>query len=668
MLITTFIAGTLMAAGATSISQNERMGWWRDSRFGLFIHWGLYSVPAGHYKDKTGEGEWLMETSHVPVEEYEKYATQFNPTKFDPDAWAKIAKDAGMKYVVITTKHHDGFALFDSKVSDYTITHTPYKKDIMAMLSKSVRKQGLHMGWYHSIMDWHNPNYIPARAWNDRQGGQKNLDKYVPYLYAQVKELLTNYGKIDVMWFDGEWESTWQEKYAKKLFAVCRACQPSIVVNNRVGNSRGGSMESLSGGLGDYLTPEQSIPDHNPGMDWETCMTMNDHWGWNQSDKEWKSTKTIVQNLVDVVSKGGNYLLNVGPRADGTFPDQAISTLHEVGGWMKVNGEAIYGTTASPFDAVPWGRYTVKRGAKTSAIYLHVFQNPASGEIVVPGMGNKVISAKILGGSKLIFSKIGQQTKVDLPSDEHALPVVVKLTVSGTPIVFRKPVLSSNSNQFINSILVKTEPAVKGSIIRYTTDGTDPSPSSPVLSSQVRISESKTVRAALFHKGVCVSDVTSLTVAKVVPMAASTVSSPAPGFKWAEYEGKWEKCPNWSTLAPVKTGVGNLGMVEDHAPVRENYGRVFRGFILMPADEVYVFKLTSDDGSKLTIDGVVVVDNDGLHTSSAKTGSIALTQGRHAIQVEWFNGTGWADLRLDWARAGLKFNLLKPSDICHENK
>ena len=331
---------------------------------------------------------------------------KFNPTKFDPKAWARMAKEAGMGYVVITTKHHDGFALWDSKVSDYTVMHTPFKRDVMKELSEAVRGEGMQMCWYHSIMDWHHPDYVPRRAWDKRPSDPKSFPRYVQYMDAQLRELLTNYGKIGILWFDGEWENTWNHDWGKKTDDLVRSLQPSIIVNNRVDSGRAG-MEGFTKdehARGDYGTPEQTIPANGmPGKDWETCMTMNDTWGYKSSDEHWKSSTTLIRMLCDIASKGGTFLLNVGPRADGTIPPASVERLHRMGEWMRVNGSAIHGTDASPFPRkFPWGRVTraagTGSGAPGTTLNLIVFEWPKDGILHLPGIGNQPLpGATVLG-------------------------------------------------------------------------------------------------------------------------------------------------------------------------------------------------------------------------------------------------------------------------------
>jgi len=276
----------------TKQQRDARMKWWRDARFGMFIHWGLYAIPAGEWNSKKNHGEWIRTTAQIPLEEYDKFVQQFNPVKFNAEDWVKMAKDAGMKYIVITSKHHDGFNLFNSNETDFDVMSTPFHRDILKELSDACHKYGMKMCWYHSIMDWHHPDYLPRRDWEkNRSAVGADYKRFFEYLKAELKELLTNYGEIGVLWFDGEWESTWNSKYGIELYNYVRSLQPNIIINNRVGVGRNDMEGSTKEGEfgGDFGTPEQQIPATGlPGVDWETCMTMNDHWGYNKYDKNFK--------------------------------------------------------------------------------------------------------------------------------------------------------------------------------------------------------------------------------------------------------------------------------------------------------------------------------------------------------------------------------------------
>lgn len=418
----------------------KRMEWFNEARFGMFIHWGVYSVPAGIWKGKPARsaGEWIMETEKIPVSEYEPLAQQFNPVMFVAKEWVRIAKDAGMKYIVITSKHHDGFALWRSELSDWGIRRTPFQRDPLKELAAACRAAGLKLCFYHSIMDWHHPDWGTRRAWHDTATGTPDMDRYVAYMKGQLKELLTGYGPIGIVWFDGEWEKPWTHERGVDLYNFCRKLQPKTIVNNRVGKGRSGMGGMDKGqGVGDYGTPEQEIPatGFGPGVSWESCMTMNNTWGYRSDDHNWKSAEVLVRNLIDCASKGGNYLLNVGPTSEGLIPEASVERLAAVGRWMKVNRESIYDTQASPFKKLDWGRCTRKVSGKETTLYLHVFNWPADGKLIVPGLKNSPRRAYLLAdrGHKALGTAImNEGLCVSVPvTAPDALSSVVVLRIRG---------------------------------------------------------------------------------------------------------------------------------------------------------------------------------------------------------------------------------------------
>jgi alpha-L-fucosidase len=281
----------------------DRMAWWREARFGMFLHWGLYSILAGKWKEDDRWAEWIRHNAKIPIDEYDQLRARWNPTGFDPDQWAHMAQRAGMRYAVLTTKHHDGFCLFDSKATDFDVMQTPSTRDICRDLAPALRKRGIRVGWYHSIMDWHHPDYLPRRDWEatSRPASEAQFARYVTYLQAQVDELLTNYGAIDVLWFDGQWEATWTHQLALELEQRIRRRAPHIVINDRIN----GTGTPKGGRLGDFGTPENEVPSTGtPERDWESCMTMNENWGFKAKDQNWKSPQKLVELLVETASKG----------------------------------------------------------------------------------------------------------------------------------------------------------------------------------------------------------------------------------------------------------------------------------------------------------------------------------------------------------------------------
>jgi alpha-L-fucosidase len=417
-------------ANETPQQRDVRMSWWREAKFGMFIHWGVYAVPAGTYKDKQiGDiGEWIMLNAKIPVKEYQDFARQFNPTKYDPAAWVALAKEAGMRYMVVTSKHHDGFTMFPTAASKWNIVDaTPWKKDVIGPMAAAARAQGLKFGLYYSqAQDWTNPGGAKAgmqdgEGWDAAQKG--SFDKYLDAVAVpQVKEILTTY-KPDVLWWDTPHLMTPQraEKLARLL-----ALQPGIIHNNRLGG----------GYPGDTETPEQSIPASGyAGRDWETCMTMNDTWGFKSYDQNWKPLATLITNLVDITSKGGNYLLNVGPTAAGEIPAESSNLLKGIGAWMKVNGESIYGSHGSPFKKLPWGRCTMKDAGADTLLYLHVLNWPSDGKLLVPGLTNNIKSASLLaGGAALAVEKSDNGPLLTVPATApDVICTTLKLLVQGKP-------------------------------------------------------------------------------------------------------------------------------------------------------------------------------------------------------------------------------------------
>jgi len=424
------LMGGLMAQPSQPpLSSEQRLAWFQNDKFGMFIHWGGYSVIGRH--------EWIREQARIPQAEYDTYVKRFNPVKFDADSWVALAKNAGARYMVITSKHHDGFSIYRSAVSDYDLEITPFGRDPLKELAGAAKRQGMRLGFYHSIMDWHHPDYRPRRAWEypgaTKTGGDNN--RYIDFMKGQLKELLTGYGDVAMIWFDGEWEHTLAEaKRDDEVYDFIRSIQPNTLINDRL-------YERKPGNRADFGTPEQYVPAtgfHDAAgkpVLWESCVTINDDsWGYNRYETSFKTERDLVRMLIEVVSKGGNLLLNVGPKPDGTIPEEFVTRLNAMGRWMAVNGEAIYGTTASPFERMPFfGRATVK-GRK---LYLHVFEWPKAGELRVAGLKNLVYGARILGSAGQVAARRdGSDIVLRLPAEApDEVASVIELDLDGAPVV-----------------------------------------------------------------------------------------------------------------------------------------------------------------------------------------------------------------------------------------
>ncbi|HUZ47316.1 MAG TPA: alpha-L-fucosidase [Terriglobia bacterium] len=363
----------------------RRMEWWHAAKFGMFIHWGLYSVIGQH--------EWAMEFEGIPIPQYELLAKHFNPKPNAARDWAKLAKQAGQKYMVMTTKHHEGFCMFDSKLTDYCAPRQACGRDLVREYVEAARAEGLRVGFYYSLMDWHHPD--GARCATDEAARKR----FVAYTHGLVRELMTNYGKIDVLWYDVDWPLTPEQWESKKMNDMVFKLQPDIIVNNRTGVG------------GDFSTPEQHIQAAEKGRAWETCMTMNDSWGYQRADDDWKSPKTIVRNLIMCARGGGNYLLNIGPKPDGSVPEEEVRTLEAVGKWMNRNGPTIY--DAEPFEGggAPFANFT----RKGNTLYVHVHFWPANTPaanwlsffrpttvVAIGGLRTKVKSARLFASGKKV--------------------------------------------------------------------------------------------------------------------------------------------------------------------------------------------------------------------------------------------------------------------------
>ncbi|UCG27930.1 MAG: alpha-L-fucosidase [Bacteroidales bacterium] len=631
----------------STLDFDKRMEWWRDAGFGMFIHWGAYSVPAGIYRGNEipGIGEWIMNTANIPIPEYEEFVKQFNPVKFDADEWARIAKDAGMKYIVITSKHHDGFCLWDSRVTEYDIIDfSPFGRDILKELSVACRNEGIRLCFYHSIMDWHHP---------DASGN--NFPKYRDeYLKPQVKELITGYGDIGVMWFDGEWIEEWTEDQGKDLYNFVRNIEPDMIINNRVGKGRMGmqGMNIDESYAGDFGTPEQEILGEKSGLDWESCMTMNNTWGFKKNDHDWKPTEVLIHNLVDIAAKGGNYLLNVGPTGEGIIPQPSVDRLKEMGQWMKINGEVIHNSRAFRFyregDDI---RLVQSKDGET--IYAVTLSWPGSSltlESIKPDPGSEV---KLLGSETPLTWIINEKgnLEIEIPDnlrEEANRPCkyawTFKIRGEAFPLA-DAPAIVTNLNESGDEILFdgKIEVRIEGADpevpIHFTTNGSDPTPASPEYTSPVILETSTVIKAKAFLNG---SKASFTAIAEFLDIEDE-------GFhclNYEYYEGEWEQLPDFNQLDPLRKGlVTEIGLSQVRP--RENYfGIVFSGKIKISEPGEYLFYTESDDGSRLYVNGEMIVDNDGLHGMEEKAGRITLKEGNHDIRITYFEAGGGNGIRV----------------------
>ena len=397
----------------------RRIQWWQEAKFGMFIHWGLYSVIGRH--------EWAMEVEGIPIPQYEVLAKHFNPKPNAARDWARLAKQAGQKYMVMTTKHHEGFCNFDTKLTDYCAPKQAAGRDLVREFVDAARAEGLRVGFYYSLMDWHHPD--GARCATDEAARQR----FVAYTHGLIRELMTDYGKIDILWYDVDWPLTPEQWESQKMNDMVFQLQPDIIVNNR------------NGLPGDFSTPEQEIRAADKGRAWETCMTLNDSWGYHKADDSWKTPKTIVNNLITCARGGGNYLLNIGPKPDGSIPQESIDILHAVGQWTSKNGAAIYGTERNDFEWHVYANFT-QRG---NTAYAHVtdwpgdtpaeqwltFYQPPS-VISFGGWRTKVKSVRLLVGDKpLTFTQDDLSLKITgLPATAPDQPAtVIAIECDGEP-------------------------------------------------------------------------------------------------------------------------------------------------------------------------------------------------------------------------------------------
>ena len=389
------------------VSDDDRMQWWRDARFGMFIHWGPVS-------QKGTEIGWSRH-DQVPIAEYDQLYKTFNPTAFSAKEWVQLAHDAGMKYIVLTAKHHDGFCLWDTKATDYNIMHTPFGRDVVRELADACRKQGVVFCTYYSILDWYQPDYnIDSRGgpgYHLPQGQQPDMDRYNRYLNTQMKELITNYGPLGIMWFDGEWEKRWTHVRGLALNDYVRSLQQDIIINNRVDKGRKG-MEGVTltdqQYAGDYDTPEQQVGKYQIDRPWETCMTIAKQWSWKPNDKV-KSLDECINILVETAGGDGNLLLNVGPMPNGQIAPNQAARLREIGKWLQQYGASIYGTRGGPYPPGKWGVST----HNDRNIYLHIL-HPKGKKLILPALDKNIKKCHYIHGRDVKYKSTAKQLTLDL--------------------------------------------------------------------------------------------------------------------------------------------------------------------------------------------------------------------------------------------------------------
>lgn len=442
--------------------RDARMAWWKEARFGMFVHWGLYSSTNGEWGDKqfTRGAEWIQRNAGVAADVYEQtMRPKFKPSADFASQWAKLAKQSGAKYVVFTNKHHEGFALHDSAQTEFDAKDFT-GRDLHKEIVSAIRAEGLKVGTYHSLWDWHHL-HAPAGKGAMNVAGlsmeDRTLSKYIDYLHAQVNEITDGrYGDVDVLWLDyskGPYQGeSWR---AKELVELVRKNQPNVLINNRLWqNTKETREDQKQYWFGDFTTPEQHIPATGiDGMDWETCDTLNITWGWSKFATEYKTSEQLIHRLVDAVSKGGNYLLNIGPLPDGSVDPKSIERFTAIGEWMEINSDAIYGTQAGPFTRLPWGRATAKANGDGRRLYLHVFEWPESGELFVPGLETMPVQGQLLGGAEVAASQFSQARGgvliAGLPTKPvNAAATVIAVDFEETPVVAPYRVYAATNGSF----------------------------------------------------------------------------------------------------------------------------------------------------------------------------------------------------------------------------
>lgn len=625
-------------ARAEAVSQEDRIQWFIDEKFGMFIHWGVYSDPAGEFRGEQIPGayaEWIMFDGKIPVEVYEReIAAKFNPTEFNADEWVRLASQAGMKYLVITAKHHDGFAMYHSEVDQYNIVDfTPFDRDPMKELAEACEKYGVRFCFYYSqSIDWHHP-HGHGNNW-DYDPAEKDFAKYLEEKsFPQVRELLENYGPIDLMWFDTP--TAINREQSRALIDLVHSIQPQTVISGRVGHHGEGDYREM----GDNFLPR---PNEVLEAPWGTSATMNHSYAYKKRDTDWKCSTTLIQNFIDVVCKGGTYLLNVGPTGAGIIPQESVERLEDMGRWMEVNSEAIYYTR--PYTTSYDGEF-VRFNQSKDGEYLYAFL------FKWPGEELKLETVRLKDGSKIemlgsdldfAWSQDAERLAISMPHElqdpdkrpcEHVW--VLKMRPTGTVALPTIRRIDDRSAPDLATIEIRAE---EGAIVRYTLDGRTPGLDAQLYKGPFYIENHARIRARAFKSGLGSSQIARMDK-KIGSAAALDLNRDelVNGVEFEFYEGAWSKVPDYDAMVPVEQGTKEYFRIRR----RDNYGMRFTAFIDIPADGNYSFYTRSDDGSLLYINDFLVVDNDGLHgAEELKGGEISLNKGFHKLVVDYFERLG----------------------------
>ena len=658
-------AGRMMNAPAPATAAD--LSWWREARLGMFVHWGLYSVAAGQWdgRDIPGWGEWLLNKIKVDPAVYAStLMPRFDPQRFDADAWVRAAKRAGMGSIVVTTKHHDGFLLWDSATTDRDLAGTPFGKagrDPLRELADACARHGVRLGLYFSLMDWSDPDYLPRREWDTRPTDAASMARFVDRMHAQVRELTDGrFGPIAILWGDGDWEHGAAEWRAQELIDAVRIAQPGILVNDRWSVP------------GDYVTPENRIPDADlPTRPWETCMTMNGTWGHVVHDHRWKPSSELIRNAVDIVSKGGNFLLNVGPMGDGSFDAPTTERLDALAAWMDVHGGSIHGCGPVALPGPSWGRLT--QGADGRTIHAAVFELPPDRTLRIEGIASRPARVELMGAPGVAVDASVQGPVLTLTIAEGALdPIapVVRMTWDGTPALIGTPELIAGDDLFLHETEVAFQPPAAGAI-HVTLDATVPTAASPRYTVPITIQRTTQVRAQAFVDGIAVGAPFDAIFRQASWIPGSDDVPPEPGVAWTIRPGRFERVPRqepWPAAGLSRGTMTGIGLPAGRPA--DGFALRLDGFVHCDHAGIHAFTLESDDGSTLEIDGQAIVDHDGLHGPTRVTGKAALDIGWHRITIRYIEADGGESLNLLWTTpadaAGTAPHAIDPSLLRHE--